>query len=233
MTKTCTKCGKELEATTENFARCKKGRLGFRATCKTCDSEYRKAHYRKNRQQIREKQNQYFKDYYDKNKDRILEQKKVYYRENKDERAEYSRQYAKRNSEKIKAYKRQYKRDNKELFRIHKQKRKAKKDKLPATLTAQQWEATKKAFDYRCAYCGMFEERHLQEFGESLHQDHFVPLSKGGGYTPENIVPACRRCNSSKRDGLFEEWYPNYEFYDRKREIRILTFLRKQQALDV
>lgn len=46
-------------------------------------------------------------------------------------------------------------------------------------------------FNNRCAYCG-------QE--KKLHQDHFVPVVAGGGYTKNNIVPACQTCNSSKSD---------------------------------
>lgn len=211
-TKKCSKCGEYKPANVEYYGKDKKNKDGLRGLCRVCYSEQQKK-------------------YYNENKKKILNYKKQYYLDNADKILERDRIYQEKNAEKIRAYKRQYKKENRDLFNSYKQKRKAKKDKLPATLTAQQWEATKKAFDYGCAYCGMFEERHLQEFGENLHQDHFVPLSKGGGYTLENIVPACRRCNSSKGDRLFEEWYPNYEFYDRKREIRILTFLRKQQAL--
>ena len=47
----------------------------------------------------------------------------------------------------------------------------------------------------RCQYCG--------KKAESI--DHVVPRSKGGPHTWENVVAACSRCNSSKRDRLLEE----------------------------
>jgi 5-methylcytosine-specific restriction endonuclease McrA len=40
-----------------------------------------------------------------------------------------------------------------------------------------------------CVYCGTDEE---------VGYDHFVPLSKGGANTVDNVVRACRACNSKK-----------------------------------
>ena len=51
-------------------------------------------------------------------------------------------------------------------------------------------------FEGRCAYC--------PEAAETW--DHVVPVSKGGETTPDNILPACIRCNSSKRDRDLEGW---------------------------
>lgn len=45
-------------------------------------------------------------------------------------------------------------------------------------------------FDGCCAYCG--------EPAETW--DHIVAVSKGGRTEPGNILPACRSCNSSKKD---------------------------------
>lgn len=44
-----------------------------------------------------------------------------------------------------------------------------------------------------CAYCG-------KKLKEGFHHDHFIPFSKGGAYTPDNIVPACPSCNYSKHN---------------------------------
>lgn len=35
-------------------------------------------------------------------------------------------------------------------------------------------------------------------FGQSLHVDHVVPLSKGGMLKPGNVVLLCRSCNIKK-----------------------------------
>jgi 5-methylcytosine-specific restriction endonuclease McrA len=61
-------------------------------------------------------------------------------------------------------------------------------------LTRVQWEEIQTAYDYCCAYCGIRPEK--------LTMDHVIPLSKGGNHTKSNIVPACRSCNSRKRDKL-------------------------------
>jgi 5-methylcytosine-specific restriction endonuclease McrA len=46
-----------------------------------------------------------------------------------------------------------------------------------------------------CQYCGAS--------AESI--DHVVPRSRGGDHTWENVVAACRRCNTTKRDRLLSE----------------------------
>lgn len=66
-------------------------------------------------------------------------------------------------------------------------------------VSTTEWEEICRLYSFRCAYCG---------FGpETLTRDHFVPLSKGGEDVPENVVPACPRCNSSKGDQDFDTWH--------------------------
>jgi 5-methylcytosine-specific restriction endonuclease McrA len=45
---------------------------------------------------------------------------------------------------------------------------------------------------WACQYCG----------GKAETMDHVVPRSRGGAHSWENVVAACRRCNSKKRDKL-------------------------------
>lgn len=78
------------------------------------------------------------------------------------------------------------------------------------------WENTKSYFDYKCAYCGE---------DDKLTFDHFIPFSKGGRFTKGNILPACTKCNSSKRDRNFRYWYKKQECYDYERENKIYIFL--------
>ena len=144
-------------------------------------------------------------------------------------RSEKNKQWREDNREQLKDYNRAYRQDNKELVRKWSRRaeqiRRAKKHKLPHAFTTQKWEKTKQIFNNSCAYCGMTGEEHRQEYNERLHQDHFIPLSKGGGYTKENIIPACRSCNASKKDTDFEEWYPQQEYYSEERELKILNYL--------
>jgi 5-methylcytosine-specific restriction endonuclease McrA len=47
-----------------------------------------------------------------------------------------------------------------------------------------------------CAYCG--------DTADCI--DHVLPVSRGGTRDPENLAPACTRCNGSKLDYTVEEW---------------------------
>ena len=47
----------------------------------------------------------------------------------------------------------------------------------------------------RCQYCGASAE----------NLDHVIPRSKGGPHTWENVVAACRPCNTRKEDRLHHE----------------------------
>ena len=48
---------------------------------------------------------------------------------------------------------------------------------------------------HRCQYCGNAAE----------NIDHVVPRSRGGTHTWDNVVAACRRCNSHKEDRFLHE----------------------------
>lgn len=50
----------------------------------------------------------------------------------------------------------------------------------------------------RCRYCGR----------PATSIDHVVPVSKGGKDEPDNLVPACRSCNSSKGSKALDDWTP-------------------------
>jgi 5-methylcytosine-specific restriction protein A len=56
-------------------------------------------------------------------------------------------------------------------------------------VTAQPW----------CTYCGTEGDP-----SNPLTADHFIPKALGGTDDRDNLVTACRRCNSAKRDRLNE-----------------------------
>jgi 5-methylcytosine-specific restriction endonuclease McrA len=51
-----------------------------------------------------------------------------------------------------------------------------------------------------CYYCGRKVPR------EELTMDHRIPLALGGTSSRENIVPACKECNTKKKTLLPWEW---------------------------
>jgi 5-methylcytosine-specific restriction endonuclease McrA len=57
--------------------------------------------------------------------------------------------------------------------------------------TAREWGDLQRASDHRCYYCSAFCLRRPTK-------DHVVPVSRGGSDRIENIVLACRYCNSAK-----------------------------------
>lgn len=55
---------------------------------------------------------------------------------------------------------------------------------------------------HKCVYCGATKE----SSGAHLHLDHLTPKSQGGPDTAENLVLACRRCNTSRKDLPLARW---------------------------
>lgn len=63
----------------------------------------------------------------------------------------------------------------------------------------------------RCAYCGkqLFVTRrgHMGHIGEEpLSVDHIIPRHLGGGDEIDNLLPSCKRCNSTKDKYGVEEF---------------------------
>lgn len=50
-----------------------------------------------------------------------------------------------------------------------------------------------------CAYCGVKPDQPLQ-------REHVIPVARGGRHSAGNILPACPRCNGSKKAKLLSEW---------------------------
>ena len=64
-------------------------------------------------------------------------------------------------------------------------------------LAPDQWTALVDAWG-GCAYCGTSDG--------TMQKDCVMALSRGGRYTLDNIVPACRSCNASKCNAEVTSW---------------------------
>ena len=73
--------------------------------------------------------------------------------------------------------------------------RRHKRRALLAKVPSDDWKRSE-IFQPNCVYCGC--EITMNNF----HADHYIPISKGGPNTRDNIVPACSACNLSKHDKL-------------------------------
>lgn len=226
-TRTCNKCGNKLPLTIEYFYKQKDCIDGFRQVCKTCVSKHTKQYKSSHKEKIakqsiiyrgknKEQIEKYERAYRENNKEKEAIRHRIYKENNKEKIIEIGRLYRENNKEKIAESNRKCFQGNKEAYNIRTQIRRARQLLLPSTLTPSQWESIKLHFNNKCAYCG-------QE--KPLEQEHFIAMSKLGGYTNNNIICACRSCNASKNNKSFEEWYPKYKYYSKQREKIILKFL--------
>tara|TARA_R100001440_G_C2486844_1_gene114343 strand:- start:65 stop:754 length:690 start_codon:yes stop_codon:yes gene_type:complete len=85
-------------------------------------------------------------------------------------------------------------------------------------ISAKQIQNRFKLFKYCCAYCGSFE-------GLDIQMEHVVPRSKNGAHCMANIIPACRRCNTSKYNYDMVTWYKQQTFYTKERLNKIKDIL--------
>ena len=179
---------------------------GLTYYCKDCLKIRTKEYRGKNKDKLQK--------YREDNREILRERSKIQYKKNKET---INKKRIINRHKKLKEYN--------EYMRIFRHKQKAIKNDLESSLTKKQWEKIKKAFDYKCAYCGKTEKEHLEQCDQQLHQEHFIALTNGGEYTHNNIITACENCNSSKNNRDFFEWYPKYEHYSKEREQKILNFL--------
>lgn len=110
----------------------------------------------------------------------------------------YAKHKAYRKTPAGKAVRKKEKRDHqKELVHVHN--RKARIKGAPGRgVTHEEWLERLALFGAQCYYCGETEG--------VMTRDHIEPLLKGGAHDPENLIPACKSCNSAKGPRLLLEW---------------------------
>lgn len=99
-------------------------------------------------------------------------------------------------------------------------------DRVDHDLTAEQWGMLTSTWE-GCAYCGAA--------GTALQRDCVLALSRGGRYTLDNIVPACRSCNASKSNDEVTGWMRRKRLDEGAfllRHLEISTSLMTQFAAD-
>ena len=93
-------------------------------------------------------------------------------------------------------------------------------------LTLDEWTSLVEAWG-ACAYCGAGDG--------SLQKDCVLPISRGGRYTFENVVPACRSCNASKSNDEVTGWLRRKRLDERAfllRHVEILAAWRGMASVD-
>ena len=83
-------------------------------------------------------------------------------------------------------------------------------------LSDAQWAALTEAWG-GCAYCGKTDD--------AMQRDCVLALSRGGRYTLDNIVPACRSCNTSK-------WHDEVTSWLRRKRLDERAFLLRRLEIN-
>ena len=157
-------------------------------------AEYRRTHNKELRA--------YWDKYYQEHRDELLAYQKAYRLKKLQnptwvakDRAK-QRAFVETNAERCKEYARKYRRTLKGKATTARRgaKRRAALDATECTLTADEWQSILERNKHKCYWCGKKSKK--------LTMDHVIPLSKGGRHVKENIVPACRSCNSKKADKI-------------------------------
>lgn len=164
---------------------------------KATELAYRHAHpeqtrvaNRKSHAKHREALRLYDKLTYAKNREQNQAKGRAYAAAHREERRAYNKKYYAEQKESQRERARKWKAVNPLRVRQHHDTRVARLLGIENTLSLAEWDAIQAAYKYQCAYCG--------KKCQQLTRDHVIPLSSGGGTVKENIVPACRPCNSSK-----------------------------------
>lgn len=229
-TKKCSACHQIFPSPRENFHKDKTKKDGLASTCKECakarakkhspksiakhrekmntDPEYREKYneWARNRrkdpihgERIRnrdrkhtaqrnpEKRRAYFRGYYEKNKERLIAAQKQRNAENPQASHDRVTKWNKNNPEKRRM-----------LSRVNRANRRAMQS-IGGSYTAKEIQGLYEEQEGLCAYCGirLFDEYQV---------DHYIPLTKGGGNTIDNLLCACETCNKSKGNKMPEEW---------------------------
>lgn len=212
--KFCTKCQREQPASAFGKRTLKSGTVTLQFYCRDCQKAYREA----NREDIiakqrawwadnKEEQNQRQRKYYrnnkpkvragikrweDANPEKVREIARATYHRHRDKQVARHKAKYQRDKEKLRPTRKAWKKNNPEKLKAGWQAYRARKMNAENTLTSLQWEDRIAEFNNHCAYC-------LLPLAKA-EIEHMNPLSRGGGHTLENVVPACRSCNAKKHD---------------------------------
>lgn len=211
--KQCSKCREWKPATTEHFYGNRMGKNGLRSVCRECDSRRSKTYYRDHRDNYRQGAIAYRLS----NLERIKAYQQQWYLENRLHVLETTKRNHRNKREMYRDIKHAWLEKNPHKQSEYARRRRARTKNVPYTLTAHEWEACLRWFDYKCAVCGRGAG-----FWHRLAQDHWIPMAKGGATTADNIIPLCHGikdgdggCNRDKSANDPSEWL-NRKFGKRK-----------------
>lgn len=143
----------------------------------------------------------------------VMDEQRRYWAENPEAKAEHDRQWAQASW-----WLTYQTRPDLRLYHREKSRRRKARDR-GATAVQVSAAAIRQRFNEfgnSCAYCGAQGDMEIE---------HVVATSQGGAHDIGNIVPACSRCNTSKRTTEMERWYRTQPFFSELRLRRIRRVL--------
>lgn len=69
--------------------------------------------------------------------------------------------------------------------------------------TVVHWNIMQEVFGDLCPYCDLPYDR--GPYTKKI-KEHIIPVSRGGKFVLQNIIPACSKCNSYKAHSDIREW---------------------------
>lgn len=186
--KVCSKCQSSKDEILFSKNRSKKD--GLASECRVCKSQQD----RKYKEENKEYYINYLKEYREKNKAELDAKKKEYIANNKSAHLKRQHSWYERNKDSVKTRTLQYKKDHPEQYQMYSNRRKAlKKTSIVDVFITQD---IVNMYGNQCVYCGdLF-----------THIDHYIPLSRGGSHTLENVRPSCETCNLTKSNKLPDDF---------------------------
>ncbi len=194
-TKVCTACHTEKPVT--DFNRWKWSHDGHQVWCRLCQKVERETH----KEQYKERRTKYYKGH----KEQNFRQAKAWCAANPEKRKESYTASRWRNIEKVRVgacvSKKKHYEKNKPKFYAASSRWRARRKGAKGSISPVEWTEILRYFNHQCAYCmKAFSSTNLPT------QDHMTPLGQDGDHSVENIVPACRSCNSQKQRRSLEQW---------------------------
>lgn len=133
--------------------------------------------------------------YRQKNREALLERNRAWQSANRDKARAASNAWKANNPDKAKESHRNWWTNNRGIRYANTQRRKSRL--LENSVFSISKREIERLYASPCFYCGTIG---------NTTADHIVPISRGGQHSIGNLVPACKTCNSSKKDSLLTEW---------------------------
>lgn len=151
--------------------------------------------------------------WYDEHKELELNRRKEHRLKNYKHNQKIQSKWRKNNADKLIEYNRRRMENKKHEFSKH------------------EWEDCKEYFNNSCAYCGMPEKEAKKKYNNKLHKEH---VDHEGSNGLGNCVPACKKCNSSKRTKSLKDWYTeDNENFSKDRLRKINNWLNNDYKLHI